>query len=131
MRGLCGTRYPPSPGLDREMEMLEMEAVALVDRVLELGEGDPAVGAVRAFQAGVLDVPWSPSTHNAHRVMPARDSRGAVRYLDPGNLPLPAEVAAYHREMLAERGRREGRVPDADMAIEDVMAIADDSWRYN
>lgn len=120
------TRYPDTPELQAEMAILEDEAVAIVDRVLELGGGDPALGAVRAFQAGVLDVPWSPNVHNAHRVMPARDAGGAIRYLDPGSLPLPAHVAEYHRKRLAERGRREGRSPGPDMAMDDVMSVADD-----
>ncbi len=125
LRMMGGSRYPDSPPLRLEMEMIEAEAVAIVDRVLDLGDGDPALGAVRAFQAGVLDVPWSPNLHNAHRVMPARDSSGAVRYLDPGNVPLPGEVAEYHREKLAERSRREGRPCGPDMAIDDVMSVAD------
>ncbi len=125
IRLLKGTRYPETPELQLEMSMLEDEATAIVDKVLELGDGDPAVGAVRAFEAGVLDVPWSPNQHNAHKVMPGRDLTGAIRYLDAGNLPLPAHVAEYHREKLAERGRREGRLPGPDMAIDDVMAVAD------
>lgn len=125
LRQLGSARYPDSPDLKLEMAMIRDEATAIVERVLELGDGDAAVGAVRAFQAGVLDVPWSPSMHNAHRVMPARDSAGAVRYLEPGNLPLPAHVAEYHREKLADRGRLEGRPVGPDMAIDDVMSVAD------
>ncbi|MGI5835311.1 MAG: methylaspartate mutase subunit E [Chloroflexota bacterium] len=125
IRLLKGVRYPDSPEIQLEMSMLEDEAVAIVDKVLELGDGDPALGAVRAFEAGVLDVPWSPSQYNAHKVMPALDSNGAIRYLAAGNLPLPPHVAEYHREKLAERGRREGREVGPDMAIDDVMAVAD------
>lgn len=125
IRLLGGTRYPESPELRLEMQMLEDEATAIVDRVLELGDGDPAIGAVRGFEAGVLDVPWSPNNYNAHKVMPARDSSGAIRYLEAGNLPLPPHVAEYHREKLAERARREGREVGPDMAIDDVMAVAD------
>lgn len=124
LRLMGSTRYPDSPELALEMQMIEEEAVAIVDRVLELGDGDPAVGTVRAFQAGVLDVPWSPNVHNAHRAMPARDSAGAVRYLAPGNIPLPSRVAEYHRERLLERGCREGRPPGPHMAIDDVMGVA-------
>jgi len=120
-----GVRYGESPELLLEMQMLEDEAIAIVDRVLELGDGDPAIGAVRAFEAGVLDVPWSPNNYNAHKVMPARDSSGAIRYLEAGNLPLPPHVAEFHHEKLAERGRQERREVGPDMAIDDVMAIAD------
>ncbi len=125
IRLMKGISYGESPELLLEMQMLEDEAIAIVDRVLELGDGDPAIGAIRAFEAGVLDVPWSPNNYNAHKVMPARDSSGAIRYLEAGNLPLPPHVAEFHHEKLAERGRQEQREVGPDMAIDDVMAIAD------
>lgn len=56
MRGL---RLPDCPELDLEMEMIRKEVRAIVDRVLEMGDGDAALGAVRGFKAGVIDVPWS------------------------------------------------------------------------
>lgn len=49
--------------------------------------------------------------------MPARDNDGAVRLLDAGNMPLSAEVKAFHREKLEERGRNEkasSGVPDGN-----------------
>ena len=47
-----------------------------ITALLEMGDGDVAQGTVRAFQAGVLDVPWSPNRQVASRVMPARDADG-------------------------------------------------------
>ena len=39
------------------------EVRPIVDKVLEMGDGDAAVGTVRAFEAGVMDIPWSPNRH--------------------------------------------------------------------
>lgn len=137
---LEGVPRGTSPELELEQRMIEAEARAIVDRTLELGDGDVAVGVIRAFRAGVLDVPWSPNLENANLVMPVRDGRGAVRYLHSGHVPLPPEVHAYNDAMLAERGRAEGREPVLDWALADVSAVArglligtgrrwEDDWR--
>ena len=101
-----------------------METRAILDKVLELGEGDIAVGTVRAFEAGTLDVPFAPSRFNAGRLMPARDNTGAVRFLDYGGLPFPKAIIDFHRERIAGRGRAEQREPGFQMVIDDIYAIS-------
>jgi len=54
----------------------------------ELGKGDYAIGTVRSFEAGIIDIPFAPSKYNMGKVMPVRDNNGAVRFLDYGNIPL-------------------------------------------
>src|SRR6188472_3401086 len=71
-----GIRLDGLPDYEREKAMIASEVRAIVDKVLEMGDGDAAVGTVRAFAAGVLDVPWSPNRHVKSRVMPARDAHG-------------------------------------------------------
>src|SRR5262249_11795399 len=44
------------PEFEREKELIRREVRAIVDKVLEMGEGDVAVGTIRAFAAGVLDI---------------------------------------------------------------------------
>jgi len=114
---------PPTDELRLEEKMIMAETRAILDRVLELGEGDIARGTVRAFQAGVIDVPFAPSRYNAGKILPARDSAGAVRLLDFGNLPFTAEIKEFHQERIAQRGRDEGRDPSFQMVIDDIYAI--------
>ena len=80
-----------------------------MDRVIELGEGDVAMGAIRGVESGVLDQPFSTTQHVAGRVMGVRDNEGAVRYLDHGNIPFPREIVEFHRERIAEREKVQGR----------------------
>jgi methylaspartate mutase epsilon subunit len=56
--------------------------------------------------------------------MPVRDGTGAFRYLDPGDIPLPREVLAYHRERVARRAEQEGRPPSYHMTIADIYALS-------
>ena len=114
---------PMTPELALEEEMILAETRAILDRVLELGEGDAAVGAVRAFQAGVIDVPFAPSRYNSGKILPARDTTGAVRLLDFGNIPFNETIKGFHRERIAKRGRDEGRDPSFQMVIDDIYAI--------
>lgn len=115
---------PDTVQLDEEVEFIKKETAALIEKALELGEGDLALGAERAFQAGTLDVPFAPSRVNAGKIMPARDNSGAVRLLNFGNLPFEPEMKEYHRQKIAERGCSEGRDPSFQMVIDDIYAIS-------
>jgi len=120
-----GLRLAGLPAVAAEREWIAREARAIVDRTLELGDGDVARGVVRAFEAGVLDVPWSPNREVASRVLPARDADGAIRMLAFGNLPLPAEVKEFHAERLRLRAERDGVPCDHSLAIRDVYQIGE------
>ncbi|NLO35675.1 MAG: methylaspartate mutase subunit E, partial [Clostridiaceae bacterium] len=110
--------------LAEEREIIYEETHCILDACFELGRGDIARGAVRAFQAGVLDIPFAPSRLNAGKVLPARDNEGAVRLFDPGNLPLSPDLLRYHKAKIEERARCEKRPPTFQMVIDDVYAIS-------
>ena len=116
--------FPPSPTLDMEIDLIKREVRAVLAKVFELGNGDVAVGAVRAFEAGVIDVPFAPATCNAGKLLPVRDNEGAVRIFEPGRVPLPDDVMAYHREKIAERAKAEKREPAFQMVVDDIYAIS-------
>jgi methylaspartate mutase epsilon subunit len=119
---LRGQEYPESPALREEMEVIEKEARLIVDRVLEMGDGDPAVGVVRGFEAGVIEYPYAVNRHNRGRMMLVRDRSGAVRFLDPGDLPLTPDLVEFHRARVAERSALEGRDP-LEMMIDDLREV--------
>ena len=110
--------------LREEVDQIKREVRCILEKTLELGEGDIAVGTVRAFQAGVIDVPFAPSRMNAGKIMPARDHYGAVRMLDCGNLPFTQDIKDFHREKIAQRAKFEGREVSFQMSIDDIYAIS-------
>ena len=111
------------PAVIAESEIIMQEMTCVLDRVEELGKGDWAIGAIAAFEAGVLDVPFAPSRYNAGKVMPARDNSGAVRLLEIGNLPFTQDLKDFHRQKLEERAQYEKREVNFQMVIDDVYAI--------
>ena len=117
-----------SQELTEEKELIKAETRAILEKLLEFGEGDIAVGTVRGFQAGVIDVPFAPSRYNAGKLLPARDYYGAVRLLDFGNLPFGEDIKEIHREKIAQRGKTEGREPSFQMVIDDIMPLAKECW---
>ncbi|WP_408954955.1 methylaspartate mutase subunit E [Natroniella sp. ANB-PHB2] len=110
--------------LEKEKEMIKKETRQILDRVFELGNGDLAQGTVKAFTAGIIDIPFAPSRYNAGNILPARDNEGAVRYLNPGNLPFSDEVLKFNQAKLEERGKEELREPNFQMVIDDIYAIS-------
>lgn len=111
------------PAVIAEGDIIMQEMKCILDKVEELGKGDYAAGTVAAFEAGVLDIPFAPSKFNAGKVMPARDNSGAIRFLDPGNIPLTPELKAFHLQKLEERAKFEKRPVSFQMVIDDVYAI--------
>ena len=120
---LCD-QYLPESLLYAEMEIIKDETRCILDKCFELGEGDIAVGAVRAFQAGVIDVPFAPSRFNAGKIMPARDNDGAVRMLNIAGLPFTEDLKAFHQKKIAERAKAEKRAVSFQMVIDDIYAIS-------
>lgn len=110
--------------LTDEMRIIFEETRCIIDKVLELGDNDAAVGTVRAFEAGVIDIPFAPSMHNRGKTLPARDNNGAIRLLDFGALPFNNDIKEFHKEKLNERARFEKRNVCFQMVIDDVYAIS-------
>jgi len=115
-----GIRLDGLPAYEREKELIRAEVRALVDHVLELGEGDVAIGTVRAFEAGTLDVPWSPNRGVKSRVMPARDADGCLRILDAAGLALPKAVLEVHADGLRRKALKDGIALDHELAVQSV-----------
>lgn len=108
-----------------EVRMQELEIRAIVDNVLKLGDGDVAVGSVRAVESGGLDVPFSTARSAARRVLGVRDAQGALRFLDPGNLPFSKEILDYNREKIAERARKQHREISYEAVINDLTSVGE------
>lgn len=113
-----------TPEIVQEVEIIEAEVHAVMRKVLKLGQGDIARGAVLAFESGVMDIPFAPAAANAGRMTPVRDNFGAIRVFDQGDVPLPKDVIAFHREKIDERSKAEGREASFKMVVDDVNAIS-------
>ncbi len=110
--------------LDQEVSIIKEETACILEKVKELGNGDWAVGTVKAFETGVLDVPFAPSRFNRNRVLPVRDLDGCVRLFEPGGLPFTDELKTFHRDKLEQRGKAEKRAVSFQMVTDDIYAIS-------
>ncbi|RPF42344.1 glutamate mutase subunit E [Hydrogenoanaerobacterium saccharovorans] len=121
---MLGDQTLTAAGLEQEKRIISEETRCIVDKCFELGSGDIALGAVRAFQAGVIDVPFAPSRYNAGKMLPARDNNGAIRILNAGAVPLSKELLDFNKDMIEERAKFEKRKASFQMVIDDVYAIS-------
>jgi methylaspartate mutase epsilon subunit len=113
------------PEFQNEVNLIKNEVRPIVNKVLEMGDGDVALGSVRAFEAGILDIPWSPNKWVKSKVMPARDVDGCLRILDPGNMPFPKEVLEFHEEKLRLRAEKEKQPYDLNLAVSSVYEMSE------
>ena len=121
---LCDQKFGMTKEVAAEAAIIKAETRCILDSVYELGRGDYAVGAVRAFEAGVIDVPFAPSKYTLNKMLPARDNNGAVRLFSIGNLPYSKDLIDFHREKIEERAKAESRPASFQMVIDDIYAIS-------
>ncbi|MDD8026182.1 MAG: methylaspartate mutase subunit E [Acidobacteriota bacterium] len=119
-QSVCGD----NAAVQKEAELIRREVACLMKAVAAGGEGDRARGIVRAFAAGLLDVPFAPSSYNRGKVLPIRDNEGFIRIYAKGFLPLDAEIMSFHKARLEERAKVEGRPISFQMVTDDIYAIS-------
>ena len=56
-------------------------------------------------------------------MLPCRDNNGAIRILNPGNLPFSKDLLDFHAAKINERAVAENRKPSFQMVIDDVYSI--------
>lgn len=118
-------RLDELPEFKTECDIIGKEVRPIMDKILEMGDGDVAIGVVRACEAGVMDIPWSPNNYMKSRVMPARDADGYLRMFDCGEMPMDKDVMAYHHEKLRERADRDGLPFDHELAVSSVYEFSE------
>ncbi|MDU4862440.1 MAG: methylaspartate mutase subunit E [Terrisporobacter othiniensis] len=110
--------------VDIEKEIIKRETRCIIDKCFEIGENDIAVGVIRAFKSGILDIPFAPSIHTLGKLLPARDNHGAIRILNAGKLPFTPEILEFNNKKIEERAKFENREKSFQMVIDDVYAIS-------
>ncbi len=125
METLIGTQRTPDCEEVREEEhYLELEVRAMMEKCLDAGEGDIALGLCLGVDAGWVQTMITPWKYNRGNVLIMRDASNAMRYFDAGDMPIPAEVREYHLEKLKSRADKEGRPLDFDMVVSDLQYAA-------
>ncbi len=117
-------KMPSSHKLKEEKDQIRKEVTCLMDKIYELGDGDLAQGTIKAFELGVIDIPFAPSKQTMNKILPARDNEGSVRILEFGNLAFTDDIKAFHKKKLQERAKAEGRPITFQMTVDDVYAVS-------
>lgn len=119
-----GQEIGDSETLKFETDQIKKEVNSLIEAVLSLGNNDLAIGTVKAFEQGVIDVPFAPSRFNKGDILPARDNDGFIRILEFGNLGFSDEIKQFHRQKIKERALFEGREVSFQLTVDDVYAVS-------
>ena len=118
-------RLDALPEFETECDMIAKEVRPIMDKILEMGDGDVAIGTIHACEAGVMDIPWSPSNYMKSRVMPARDIDGYLRMFDCGDMPMDPDVMEFHHERVRKRAEHENVSFDHELAVASVYEFSE------
>jgi methylaspartate mutase epsilon subunit len=110
--------------LKTETEMVEKEVRCIVDKILEIGNGDVMVGTIQAIKGGILDNPFATNPASPCKVMGIKDAGGAIRYLNHGNLPFTKEIIDFHKTRIQERESQAGKKLSYETLVSDLMAVS-------
>lgn len=107
-----------------EKEQIKEETSQIIAKIFSICDGSLSEAVIKAFEYGLIDIPFAPSKYNLGKVMPARDSEGMIRYLDTGNLPFSPLIKDFHYKKIKERAKNENREIDFQMTIDDIFAMS-------
>jgi methylaspartate mutase epsilon subunit len=110
--------------LDLESQMAEKESRCIIDKALEFGDGDVVAGTIKAVKSGVLDNPFATNPASPCKVMSIKDTQGALRYLNHGNLPFTQDILDFHKGKIAERETIKGKKLDYETLVSDLLAVS-------
>ncbi len=116
--------YPKNDLLEQESDLIKKEVKTLLYATLNIGKGDFAEGVIKAFEHGLLDIPFAPSEMNQGKILPARDAEGNIRILEFGNIPFDDETKTFHKKALEKRAKLENREVSFQMTIDDIYAVS-------
>ena len=111
------------PGIEREMLVLEREVKAIMTAIESLGQGSVARGIIRAFEKGILDIPFSPSNFNRNKLITAKDCEGAIRFINPELMPFDVDLIDFHKEKIHQRMTKERTTKNSEIIEKDVTRI--------
>jgi methylaspartate mutase epsilon subunit len=114
--------------INREMQLLEREVRALMQAILGLGQGSIARGIIKAFEKGILDIPFSPSIYNRNRLVTARDRDGAIRFVNPELLPFDPDIIDFHKEKIHQRMTAERLSKVSQIIEKDLTRICQNDY---
>ena len=110
--------------IDDEARIAEMEIRAILERLLEIGDGDIIVGCMKGTDSGIIDSAFSPNKHVRDRVMGDQGLQGSHKVYGIRQSTFPEEVRDFHRQKVAEREKVEGRKMDYEVIVQDFWAFS-------
>ena len=110
-----------SPIVEREIALIRSEVQSIMNAVFDISGHEFWDSVFRAFQMGILDVPFAPHADNRNQLLSMRDSNGAIRIANPGNVPIQSLDLELEKEMLRSRQDREDKT--YRLILDDVRAM--------
>jgi methylaspartate mutase epsilon subunit len=95
-----------SPMIEGETALIRSEVQSILGAIFGISGNVFWESVVRAFHLGYLDVPFSPHSDNANKLLSVRDANGSIRIADPGHVPIAGEDAYLEKQLLESRGDR-------------------------
>lgn len=106
-----------------EMKLLKKEVETIIKSVETLGNGSIARGAIKAFEIGILDIPFSPNIYNKNTSITARDCDGAIRFVNPEQFSFSEDIIHFHKDKIHQRMIKERNTKIHEILNKDLMRI--------
>ena len=109
--------------VEYESKLIETEVSAIMNMVEFLGNGNIEIGAIKAVESGIIDIPFSPNIYNKNQAFGFRNLDGAIRFTKCDQFPFPEWVKEKHQQDLYQRMMFEGEHRIYSVIERDVTRI--------
>ncbi len=116
-----------SKKIQEEAYFIEKEVIAILDKLIEIGEDDIISGTKRGIEAGIIDQPYATTQFVKGKVLGVKDHEGAARFFDKGDLPFCDEILNFHKSKISEREKILNKKIGYETIIADMTAISNGS----
>lgn len=115
--------------VEYESRLIETEVIAIMDMVELLGNGNIEIGAIKAIEDGIIDIPFSPNIYNRNQLFGFRNLDSAIRFTKCDQLPFPEWIKEIHQQDLYQRMIIEGEHKIYSIIEKDVTRIGKCDYR--
>lgn len=109
--------------VEYESNLIEIEVMAIMNMVELLGDGNVEIGAIKAVENGIIDIPFSPNVYNRNQAFGFRNIDGAIRFTKCDHFPFPEWIKEKHQQDLYQRMLYEGDHKIYSLIEKDVTRI--------
>jgi methylaspartate mutase epsilon subunit len=113
---------PDNPRIQQEIELISQELDEILNFIFSMSGQSFTSSIYHSVKLGCIDIPFSPHSQNANKLLSIRDKNNSIRIKDPGLLPITMSSINKEKELLETDYIHESNI--IDKITNDILIMA-------